>query len=89
MSAGCRELRRLVVCRAAAPCFVVYSGCSARLGLGPCLLPESSEWLTLLRRCPAGYAAAIVFVMIVMLLYHIQVDIEMPFDEKGLDDVSC
>ncbi|KAG2448310.1 hypothetical protein HYH02_006894 [Chlamydomonas schloesseri] len=37
--------------------------------------------------CPAGYAAAIVFVMIVMLLYHIQIDIEMPFDEKGLDDV--
>ncbi|KAG2442541.1 hypothetical protein HXX76_002627 [Chlamydomonas incerta] len=37
--------------------------------------------------CPAGYAAAIVFVLIVMLLYHIQVDIEMPFDEKGLDDV--
>ncbi|KXZ56745.1 hypothetical protein GPECTOR_1g671 [Gonium pectorale] len=37
--------------------------------------------------CPAGYAGACVYVLIVMLLYHVQVDIEMPFDEKGLDDV--
>ncbi|GLI69017.1 hypothetical protein VaNZ11_013556 [Volvox africanus] len=37
--------------------------------------------------CPAGYAAAAVYVMIVMLLYHVQVDIEQPFDERGLDDV--
>lgn len=37
--------------------------------------------------CPAGYAAAIVYVMIVMLLFHVQTDLEDPFACLGLDDV--
>lgn len=37
--------------------------------------------------CPAGYSAAVVFVVIVLLLYHVQQDIENPFDMDGLDDV--
>lgn len=37
--------------------------------------------------CPAGYAGAISYVTIVMLLFNIQQDIELPFDMKGLDDI--
>ncbi len=37
--------------------------------------------------CPAGYSASLVFVVIVMLLYNIEQDMEQPFDESGLDDV--
>ncbi|GFR41041.1 hypothetical protein Agub_g1474, partial [Astrephomene gubernaculifera] len=58
--------------------------------LAPYFAHFCDSWISLGNRektCPAGYAGAIVYVMIVMLLYHTQVDIEMPFDEKGLDDV--
>ncbi|GLC38965.1 hypothetical protein PLESTB_000466300 [Pleodorina starrii] len=58
--------------------------------LAPYFAHFCDSWLALgndEETCPAGYAAAIVFVIIVMLLYHIQADIEMPFDETGLDDV--
>ena len=37
--------------------------------------------------CPAGYSASIIYVVIVMLLYNVQQDIEQPFDMAGLDDV--
>jgi hypothetical protein len=37
-----------------------------------------------LHRCPAGYTAAIVFTMIVMMLFNVQQDIELPFDMDGL-----
>lgn len=31
-------------------------------------------------RCPAGYSAAVIYVVIAMLLYNVQQDIEQPFD---------
>ena len=37
--------------------------------------------------CPAGYAGAFVYVVIVMLLFHVQQDSENPFDESGLDNI--
>lgn len=37
--------------------------------------------------CPAGYTVAIVYVLLVTMLFNIQADIEMPFDMRGLDDV--
>jgi hypothetical protein len=34
----------------------------------------------LMCRCPAGYSAAVIYVVIAMLLYNVQQDIEQPFD---------
>ncbi|PNH12416.1 hypothetical protein TSOC_000670, partial [Tetrabaena socialis] len=58
--------------------------------LAPYFAHFCDSWLSLGNRektCPAGYAAAICYVLIVMLLWHVQVDIEQPFTETGLDDV--
>ncbi|EFJ52142.1 hypothetical protein VOLCADRAFT_103161 [Volvox carteri f. nagariensis] len=58
--------------------------------LAPYFAHFCDSWLALGNdeaTCPAGYAAAAVYVMIVMLLYHTMYDLEMPFDEHGLDDV--
>mmetsp|Transcript_2453 Transcript_2453/g.6293 ORF Transcript_2453/g.6293 Transcript_2453/m.6293 type:complete len:501 (-) Transcript_2453:485-1987(-) len=36
--------------------------------------------------CAAGYMSAVVYVLIVMLMYHVQQDMENCMDETGLDD---
>lgn len=52
-------------------------------------LPELKQlsWSLHVLSCPAGYSASIIYVVIVMLLYNIQQDIQQPFDMDGLDDV--
>ncbi len=37
--------------------------------------------------CPAGYASASAFILVVLLLFHVQQDLEECLTETGLDDV--
>ncbi|KAG2434204.1 hypothetical protein HXX76_007930 [Chlamydomonas incerta] len=37
--------------------------------------------------CPAGYFTAVLYVLVVSTLFHVQVALENPFDGVGLDDV--
>ncbi|KXZ55783.1 hypothetical protein GPECTOR_2g1333 [Gonium pectorale] len=38
-------------------------------------------------RCPAGYFTAVIYVLVVSTLFHVQVALENPFDGIGMDDV--
>lgn len=58
--------------------------------LAPYFVHFCDSWIAVggeVGNCPAGYAGSIVFCTISMLLYHIQQDIENPFDMHAIDDV--